>query len=46
MLKGVDDQYKNINGLSQNIFKGTYEIGSPEHPAAVFGIGNREFTES
>lgn len=39
MLKGVDTQYKNINGLSQNIFKGTYELGSSEHPAAVLGSG-------
>jgi len=39
MLKGVDDHYKNINGLSQNIFKGEYQLGSPELPAAVLGSG-------
>ena len=39
MLKGVDDHYKNINGLSQNIFKGEYQLGSPDHPAAVLGSG-------
>ncbi len=39
MLKGVDDQYKKINGLSQNIFKGEYRLGNPEHPAAVLGSG-------
>ena len=39
MLKGVDDQYRNINGLSKNIFKGEYQLGSPEQPAAVLGSG-------
>jgi lipoprotein-releasing system permease protein len=39
MLKGVDDQYRHINGLSKNIFKGEYQLGSPEHPAAVLGSG-------
>jgi len=39
MLKGVDDRYKKINGLSQNIFKGEYQLGSPQHPAAVLGSG-------
>lgn len=39
MLKGVDDQYQHINGLSKNIFKGEYQLGSPEHPAAVLGSG-------
>ena len=39
MLKGVDDNYKNINGLSKNIFKGEYQLGSTDHPAAVLGSG-------
>jgi lipoprotein-releasing system permease protein len=39
MLKGVDDQYRNVNGLSKNIFKGEYQLGSAEHPAAVLGSG-------
>jgi lipoprotein-releasing system permease protein len=39
ILKGVDDQYRNVNGLSKNIFKGEYQLGSPEHPAAVLGSG-------
>jgi len=39
MLKGVDDHYKNINGVSQNIFKGEYQLGSPDRPAAVLGSG-------
>ncbi len=39
MLKGVDDRYKNINGLSQNIFKGEYRLGSSDRPAAVLGSG-------
>jgi lipoprotein-releasing system permease protein len=39
LLKGVDENYKNINGLSQNIFKGDYKLGSADHPLAVLGSG-------
>ncbi len=39
LLKGVDDNYTNINGLSKNILKGTYGVGSPDHPLAVLGAG-------
>ncbi len=39
MLKGVDTNYKNINGLSKNIFKGEYLLGSAAQPAAVLGAG-------
>jgi lipoprotein-releasing system permease protein len=39
MLKGVDDKYKNINGVSKNIFKGAYQLGTSDHPAAVLGSG-------
>ena len=39
MLKGVDDHFKSINGVSKNISKGSYEIGSSEHPAAILGSG-------
>ena len=39
MMKGVDENYKNINGLSKNIIKGEYQTGSPDHPQAILGIG-------
>jgi lipoprotein-releasing system permease protein len=39
MLKGVDDHFKEINGVSKNILKGTYDIGSSEHPSAILGSG-------
>jgi lipoprotein-releasing system permease protein len=39
MLKGVDDNFKNINGVSKNILKGNYQIGTPDHPAAILGSG-------
>jgi lipoprotein-releasing system permease protein len=39
LLKGVDDNYKRINGVSQNIFKGDYKVGSADHPLAVLGAG-------
>jgi lipoprotein-releasing system permease protein len=39
LLKGVDSNYKNINGLSKNILKGEYQIGSSDRPLAVLGAG-------
>lgn len=39
MLKGVDDNYKNINGLSKNIFKGNYQLGTADQPLAILGSG-------
>jgi lipoprotein-releasing system permease protein len=39
MLKGVDEQYISINGLSKNIYRGEYRLGSPEQPAAILGSG-------
>ena len=39
ILKGVDSGYKNINGLSKNILKGQYQIGTSDRPSAVLGSG-------
>ena len=39
MLKGVDENYKKINGLSKNIFKGDYQIGTADQPQAILGSG-------
>jgi lipoprotein-releasing system permease protein len=39
MLKGVDNNYKSINGLSKNIFKGNYQLGTAEQPQAILGSG-------
>jgi lipoprotein-releasing system permease protein len=39
MLKGVDDNFKVVNGISKNISKGEYQIGTPDHPTAVLGSG-------
>jgi len=39
MLKGVDDNFKNINGVSRNISRGKYETGTSEHPEAILGSG-------
>ncbi|HCL83599.1 MAG TPA: ABC transporter permease [Chitinophagaceae bacterium] len=39
MLKGVDENYRNINGLSKNISKGDYLVGTPDRPAAILGSG-------
>lgn len=39
MLKGVDSNYQNINGISKNISKGQFELGTADHPDAVLGTG-------
>jgi lipoprotein-releasing system permease protein len=39
LLKGVDSNYKSINGLSKNILKGEYQVGSSDHPLAILGAG-------
>jgi lipoprotein-releasing system permease protein len=39
MLKGVDEQYRNVNGLSKNIYRGEYRLGSVDQPAAILGSG-------
>jgi lipoprotein-releasing system permease protein len=39
MLKGVDEHYKKINGVSKNILKGDYQLGSSDHPQAILGSG-------
>jgi lipoprotein-releasing system permease protein len=39
ILKGVDENYKNINGLSKNIFKGEYQLGTADQPQAILGSG-------
>jgi len=39
VLKGVDDHYKTLNGLSKNVSRGEYQLGSADHPLAVLGSG-------
>lgn len=39
VLKGVDTNYHNINGVSRNISKGRFELGTADHPDAVLGAG-------
>jgi lipoprotein-releasing system permease protein len=39
MLKGVDNNYKILNGVSKNISKGEYQIGTTDHPTAILGSG-------
>jgi lipoprotein-releasing system permease protein len=39
MLKGVDDNYRVLNGVSKNISKGEYQIGTADHPTAILGSG-------
>ncbi len=39
VLKGVDSNYAHVNGVSRNISKGSYTLGTVDHPAAVLGSG-------
>jgi lipoprotein-releasing system permease protein len=39
VLKGVDSNFRNINGIAQNISKGRFELGTADHPEAVLGSG-------
>ena len=39
ILKGVDDNFKIVNGVSKNISKGEFQLGSADHPLAVLGSG-------
>ncbi len=39
VLKGVDSNYAHVNGVSRNISKGSFTLGTADHPAAVLGSG-------
>ena len=39
MLKGVDDQFKNITTIQQKIIKGDYDLGTAELPKLLLGYG-------
>lgn len=38
-LKGVDEQYTNVAGVSKRILKGAFNLGTADTPAAVLGAG-------
>ncbi len=38
-LKGVDDAYTHVSGLSKHISKGTFDRGSADHPLLILGAG-------
>lgn len=38
-LKGVDENYKNVSGVSSKIYQGQYNIGTVEEPGLVVGAG-------
>jgi len=39
ILKGVDTNYTHITGVSKNIIKGKFDLGSVEQPGIVMGAG-------
>jgi lipoprotein-releasing system permease protein len=38
-LKGVDDAYTQVSGLSKHIFKGKFDRGTTDHPLLILGAG-------
>ncbi|HEX8677776.1 MAG TPA: ABC transporter permease, partial [Segetibacter sp.] len=38
-LKGVDDQYPQVSGLSKHIFKGKFDRGTTDRPLLILGAG-------
>jgi lipoprotein-releasing system permease protein len=38
-LKGVDDNYKTVSGVSQKIRSGKYELGGADNPLLILGAG-------
>lgn len=39
ILKGVDENYSKVTGVSSNLTNGIYELGNEESPALVLGSG-------
>ncbi len=39
LLKGVDEQYQQVAGVSGRMLKGTFNLGTVDSPAAVLGAG-------
>lgn len=38
-LKGVDENYRYVSGVSDNIVKGEYELGTEDEPLLILGSG-------
>jgi lipoprotein-releasing system permease protein len=39
LIKGVDSNYRQVNGVAGSMAYGSYNIGSADKPAAVLGVG-------
>ena len=39
VLKGVDDNYRYVSGVADNIVNGTYDIGTGDLPKLIVGVG-------
>lgn len=38
-IKGVDDNYHNVNNVAGRLVRGKFELGTSEQPVAVLGVG-------
>lgn len=39
ILKGVDSNFQHFSGVPQKLVKGTFDLGTMDHPGAVLGAG-------
>ena len=38
-IKGVDDNYAGVAGISSHLYRGEYRLGDEDQPGLVFGVG-------
>ncbi len=38
-MKGVDNNYSDVAGITEHLYRGDYVLGNSEQPALVFGVG-------
>ena len=38
-MKGVDNNYSDVAGIAEHLYRGDYVLGNSEQPALVFGVG-------
>lgn len=38
-MKGVDSNYEKVNGVSEKLARGKFDLGSIDHPGLVMGVG-------
>ena len=39
IMKGVDSNYRHVNGVSGKMARGKFDLGTAEHPGVIMGVG-------